>query len=174
LDLMFRVQARELYGDVRVLEDPAVMETFRKQVHGRWLATACATATCHGGQEAGRLMLAGDRPNHETTVYTNFLILERFRLADGSPLIDHDRPERSPLLQAGLMRSEAEWEHPEVPPTRGRRGWRPIFRDQEDPRYQDAVAWIRSLYRPRPDYPIDYELPTPESTGPSDTEPVDR
>ncbi len=162
LDIMFRVQARDLYGEIRVLEDPEVFRTFRERIHGRWLVNACASSGCHGGQEAGRLMLASDRKNHASTVYTNFFILDRYRLADGQPLINYEQPERSPLLQAGLPEGVALWKHPEVPETRGRRGWRPIFRSMNDDRFEEAVAWINSLYTPRPEYPIKFEPPAPD------------
>ncbi len=164
LDLMFRVQARPLYGEVRVLEDPASMAAFRTQVHRTWLVGAnssCASSSCHGGQEAGRLYLNNHRPNTDATVYTNFLILERFRLRDGTPLIDYEEPARSPLLQMALPRDRALFPHPNVSRGAGRRGWRPFFRDENDLRFRRAVEWIKSMYRPRPDYPIDYKPPVP-------------
>lgn len=163
LDIMFRVQARELYGEVKVLEDPEVFEAFRERIHNRWLVNACASSGCHGGQEAGRLMLASERKNNASTVYTNFFILDRYRLADGQPLIDYEHPEKSPLLQAGLPEGVALWAHPEVPETRGRRGWRPIFRSMDDDRFEEAVAWIESLYTPRPAYPVNYTPPGPDT-----------
>ncbi|MEM7754295.1 MAG: hypothetical protein AAF297_01515 [Planctomycetota bacterium] len=165
LDLMFRTQARALYPEVKVISDPYSLQVFRQRIHGRWLVRACASNGCHGGAEASRLRLAADRPNRAETVYTNFLILERFRLENGEPLINHQTPEASAFLRAGLRPDvsravagvEDAWTHPEVPATRGRRGWRSIFRGPDDARYEDAVAWIRSLYRPRPDYPIEYD-----------------
>jgi len=185
VDLLFRVQARELYGEVDVLEDPAPLAMFREEVHGRWLVRACASNGCHGGAEAGRLRLARRYPNRTDTVYTNFLILDRFRLDNGEPMLDFERPEESPLLRAGLHATEVKrltgredaWTHPEVPRTRGRRGWRPIFRGPDDTRYEAAVAWIRSLYRPRPAHPVPYDAawlvppessdgPTPDGAGP--------
>ncbi|MEM1184845.1 MAG: hypothetical protein AAGI53_07550 [Planctomycetota bacterium] len=165
LDLMFRAQARELYADVKVMDDPTTLETFRQRIHGRWLVRACASNGCHGGAEAGRLRFATDRPNKTETVYTNFLILERFRLRNGEPLIDHLEAESSAFLRAGLRAEDAtliagdpdSWTHPEIPPTRSRRGWRPIFRGPDDDRYAKTVAWIRSLYRPRPEHPITFD-----------------
>lgn len=180
LDLMFRAQARELYADVRVLDDPSSMSVFRDDIHGRWLVQACASSGCHGGAAAGRLRFASRYPNRTETVYTNFLILSRFRLANGEGLIDFDRPEASAFLRAGLRRDQSErvanengedvWVHPEVPATRARRGWRAIFRGPDDRRYEEAVAWIKSLYRPRPEYPITYD-PNPVEEAVEDTEP---
>lgn len=166
LDLMFRLQARELYGKVRVLDDPKSMESFREDVHRGWLINNCATTRCHGGEAAGRLALASRRPNADTTVYTNFLILDRFRLPDGTPLVNYDEPERSLLLHMGLPREDSLYPHPPVPGSDGRGdAWRAAFRGPEDRRYRDAVEWIRSMYRPRPAYPIDYTPPGEAKAG---------
>jgi len=178
LDLMFRVKARDFYHDVRVLDDPEAMKRFREEVHDRWLINSCATTACHGGEAAGRLYLNNDtmrRGKREEIVYTNFLILERFKLADGTPLIDYEHPRSSPLLQMGLPREKSEHPHPEVGARRGTAGWRHVFRDDRDLRFREALEWINAMYRPRPDYPIEYEPPKPD--GPlSETpaEPVER
>ncbi|MBZ0173406.1 MAG: hypothetical protein K8E66_13565 [Phycisphaerales bacterium] len=164
LDLMFRVQARPLYGEVNVLEDPKSMSAFRSQIHRTWLVgsnSSCASTSCHGGQEAGRLYLNNHRSNTDATMYTNFLILERFRLPDGSALIDYNEPANSPLLQMALPRDRSIHPHPNVGRAAGRRGWRPLFRDQDDMRFRRAVEWIKSMYRPRPEYPIDFTPPVP-------------
>lgn len=164
LELIFRLQARELYGQVLVRGHPNALERFRNDVHGRWLINTCATAQCHGGGEAGRLWLYDRKPFSDETVYTNFLILERFRLADGTPLLNYSEPARSPLLQMGLPTELSLYPHPQAPRTKGSRGWRPIFRSSEDKRFQDAVGWLSTMYRPRPEYPIEYTPPrwTPE------------
>ncbi|MFM9994493.1 MAG: hypothetical protein ACKVU4_01685 [Phycisphaerales bacterium] len=160
LELMFRLQARDHYGDVKVIGNPPVMERFRDGIHRTWLINSCATTKCHGGEEAGRLFLGTHRPNSDPSVYTNFLILERFKLTDGTPLIDHDEPQRSPLLQMALPRKDSIRPHPVVPGATGADVWRPTLRNTDDPRFVDAIAWIKSLYRPRPEYPIDYQPPS--------------
>ncbi|GAB4384645.1 MAG: hypothetical protein Kow0022_07820 [Phycisphaerales bacterium] len=165
LELMFRLQARELYGQVIVRGHPAAMERFRNEVHGKWLLNSCATTQCHGGIDAGRLWLQDRKPFSDETVYTNFLILERFRLKDGTPLLNYSEPARSPLLQMGLPEELSLYPHPRVPATRGSRGWRPIFKSSEDRRFQEAVGWLSSMYRPRPNYPIEYEPPVPPRPG---------
>lgn len=168
LDMMFRAQARPLYGDVQVLEDPRSMRLWRTQIHSKWFAGSngsCASASCHGGQEAGRLYLNNARTNTDATVYTNFYIADRFRLRDGTPLIDYDEPAASALLQMALPRERSDRPHPQVTRTAGRRGWRPYFRDENDLRFRRAVEWIRSMYRPRPDYPIEYEPPVSRSAA---------
>lgn len=167
LDLMFRLQARDFYSKVRVLDHPASIRTFRDQIHRTLIQNACATTNCHGGSEAGRLRFATARPNADATVYTNFLILERFRTNDGQPLIDYDQPARSILLQYALPRQRARTPHPVVPNAQGRGDlWRPFFRGQQDERFVQAINWINSLYRPRPEHPIDYEPPAPFTPPP--------
>jgi hypothetical protein len=161
LELMFRVKARELYGQVKVLEDPPAMQAFRQSIAGRagWLVNACATVQCHGGQDAGRLTLVGRRANSDEALYTNFFILDQHRLADGTPLIDYAEPARSPLMHLGMRRDQSLYPHPKTDSDRDR--WRAVFRDADDPRFRQAAEWIRSLYRPRPDYGIAWEPPAP-------------
>ena len=164
LDLMFRLQARNLYGQVKVVDAPRSFNIFRDDVQRNWLLNKCATNACHGGEEAGRFMLTNKRPNSEQSVYTNFLILSKFRLAGGESLINAEEPIKSPLLQLGLPREDSRYPHPAVtnsPIANGRDIWRPAFKSLDDRSIQEAVEWIRMLYRPRPDYPISYELPTP-------------
>lgn len=170
LDLMFKLRARNLYGQVQVLDHPESMRLFRQDVWRSWLANSCATTACHGGAEAGRLQLASDRPNADATVYTNFLILDRFRMADGQPLLNTSNPERSPLLHLGLARHQSLTPHPRVPSREGtgRDQWRPVFRSVDERRFEDTVRWVRSLTEPRPDYPIEYVAPgwsTPPEDG---------
>lgn len=168
LDLMFRVQARPLYSEVEVLEDPRSMRLWRTQIHSRWFAgglNSCASASCHGGQEAGRLYLNNHRTNTDATVYTNFIIADRFLLRDGTPLIDYQEPAKSPLLQMALPREKSTKPHPAVGRTDGKRGWRPYFRDESDLSFRRAVEWIRSMYAPHPDYPIGYEPPISNSAA---------
>lgn len=168
LEVMFRLQARDLYDQVRVVGQPKAMELFRDNVHRAWLINGCATSRCHGGEEAGRLYLHNKRINSDPTLYTNFLILDRYRLPSGTPLINHDAPERSPLLQSGLPRRDSLYPHPEVPGALGHGDlWRPMFRSTDDRRYQQAVEWIRSLYRPRPEYPVEYTPPRPSRADPA-------
>ena len=73
-----------------------------------------------------------------------------------------EEPQRSPLLQMGLPREDAITKHPVVP-GRGGQGdlFKPAFRSTDDRRFGDAVAWIKQMYRPRPDYPITYRPPVP-------------
>lgn len=166
LDLMFRLQARNLYPQVRVVDEPRAMRLFRDDVHRAWLINSCATTHCHGGSEAGRLMLDNQRGSSDQVVYSNFLILDRFRLPNGKPLIDYEDPAGSPLLQLGLPGSVTKYAHPIVAGTEGRGNlWRPVFKSPDDKRFKDAVEWIKSMYRPRPNYPVNYTPPTPQAVA---------
>jgi len=167
LALMFSLQARELYGRVQVLEHPKAIQDFTDNVHRTWLQNSCASNRCHGGAEAGRFRLATRRPNAPETVYTNLLILDRYRIRtenapNGVPLIDYERPERSPLLQMGLPEDVSLFAHPPLTGKAARR-FRPIFRSMDDRRFRQATEWIRGMHQPRPDYPIDYTPPAPAS-----------
>ena len=176
LDLMFRLQAREYYQNVEVLDQPRPFVLFREQVSRTWLLNSCATNQCHGGREAGRLVLLNRNTHSARTIYTNFYILTNFKLADGTPLIDWDQPDRSPLLQMGLPREKSRMPHPPV--VRGSAGFdafKPAFRTTEDRAFQSAVEWLKSVYRPRPKYPFEYAplrpltAPHPESKTPPET-----
>jgi len=161
LRTMFELQARDLYPKVKIQGLPASLRSFRDHVNSTWLVNSCATTRCHGGAEAGRLMLYNRNSTAEASVATNFLILERFKLADGESLINYVEPSRSPLLHMGLPRDRAIREHPEVP------GWRPTFRSPTDRRFRQAVEWIQSMHRPRPEHPIEYEPPSSKKDGTS-------
>lgn len=156
LETMFRLRARELYGEVTVRGLPESLRLFRDDVNSTWLVNGCATTRCHGGSEAGRLLLYNRAPTAEKALVTNLLILERFRVGgeDGDPLINYAAPTESPLVQMGLPRDDSGRPHPDV------RGWRPVFRNRNDRQYQHTLRWIRSMHRPRPEIPIEYDLPT--------------
>lgn len=157
---MFRLKAREFYNRVRVEGEPKAFGAFRDNVHRAWLVNTCASTACHGGQQAGRLWLANTSVNAERTIYTNFLILERYRLSDGTPLIDYEAPAKSPLLHLALPREESLYPHPLVATTRSA-AWRPVIGSVDDLRFREALAWINAMYRPRPDYPVTYQPPEP-------------
>ena len=164
LKLLFTHRARDLYHEVEILEDPAMLEAFRDTVHARngWLLNACASTRCHGGEEAGSFRLVNQNPNSTETAYTNFYIIDHFKLKDGTPLLDLNNPERSPLLQFATRPTNALLTHPEVPLERPGARYRPIFRSSRDRKFQQAVDWIRSIYRPRVPYDIGYPPPAPE------------
>jgi hypothetical protein len=160
LGWMFAVRARDYYGQVRVMANPPALQAFRDDINRGWLVNGCATSRCHGGEEAGRLWLYDKRPMSDASAMTNLLILERFKTSDGRPLINYEDPASSPLLQLGLPHSESSFKHPEVKEV-GRPRWRPVFTSRNDDKFQRAVRWMRSMYQPRPEYPIDYTPPVP-------------
>jgi len=164
MDIMFRIGARDLYGEVKVIGQPESMKAFRDQISARWLTNRCATTRCHGGNEAGRLRLLNRAPNSEATVYTNFFILDRFDTRLPVPMIDYTIPEDSLLLQMALPRDDVLYPHPEV------KGWRPVFLNDRTPQYRAAVRWMRMMYQPRPDYPIEY---SPDGKVPSGSDGAD-
>lgn len=171
--LMFELKARELYGKVQVQEEPRSMRLFRENVARGWLVNGCATSRCHGGEEAGRLWLSNRRTNADATIYTNFYILHEYRLSDGTPLIDYERPAESPLLQMGLRPEVSKRPHPRVQALGGSEPFKPAFMSVEDRRFQEAVEWIRSMQVPEGrSYPIGYVPPVPsglpEGTSPSE------
>lgn len=167
LDVMFRLRARDMYDQVRVLDHPRSMRLFRDHVHAGWLISSCGSTACHGGSDSGRFQLFNYRPTADASVYTNFLIMDRFRSRDDRPLVDYEEPERSLLLQMALPRDEARSPHPRVP------GWQPAFRNREARRYLQTIEWIRSMYRPRPEYPIDYKPPGTRVDGEEGSAPKD-
>ena len=172
LKLLFRHKARDLYPQVQILEDPASFQSFKKNIAGRtgWLINGCATARCHGGADAGRFKLTNRNPNSAESMYTNFVVLDQFKLHDGTPLINYADPERSPLVQMGMVRTRSLYPHPEIDAIKFGRKWRPVFRTTTSMNFQRTIDWIRSLYTPRPDYGFEYPprgVSNPESTSTS-------
>lgn len=161
----------EMAKDVRILNDPAALAEFRRFVQPLAL-NGCATAGCHGGTAGGSLILYAPADTEEAS-YTNFYILQQYRQPSGQNqsvfgtgdlrMIDRTNPEQSLLLQYGLPTDVAEFDHPSV------RGFRPIFRNLQDPRYEQVVRWIDQTLRPfEPDYGISYTPPTAsQATGAS-------
>lgn len=166
---MFRMRARDLYGEVQVIGLPSALDRFRNDVNATWLVNSCATSRCHGGTDAGAFMLYNRKPRSERAALTNLLILERSTLADGRPLIDFENPARSPLVQMTLPRNRSAFPHPDV------KGWRPVFHTLDARRLKQAIAWISAMRRPRSEIPIDYDPPHPparaRTTGNPEPEP---
>lgn len=152
LAVLFDLQARELYPDVVIRQDSPAIKEFRAKMHQRYVLNYCAAAGCHGDQSPGDLFLFRLQPNSDPTVYTNFYILNRIKRADGA-MIDRDAPRRSLLLQYGLKRDAAATPHPDV------KGWRPQFNSEDDPRFGQFADIIDMLWKPAPNYGIDYTPP---------------
>lgn len=168
LEAMFAVRAREFYTEVRIAENPESFKRLRDDVLRGWLINSCATTQCHGGTDAGRLQLIPIRPGSDDAVYSNFLIMDRFRTSDGLPLIDYSQPARSPLLHMALDSRVSLFPHPT---TEGPKRWQPVFRSEKDDKFQRTVSWIKSMFQPRPEYPVEYTPPGASEAPPADPQP---
>ena len=165
LNILFDLQARELYGDVVIRQDSPAIKAFRSQLHQRYALNYCATTGCHGDKSPGGLFLFRIQPNSDETVYTNFYILNQMQKTQGA-MIDRDQPRRSLLLQYGLKRDAAATPHPEVP------GWRPQFINEQDKRFEAYVEVIDQLWKPAPEYGISYRPPVFEDSVSAPAEPA--
>lgn len=168
LKLLFELKARDLYARVRVTSEPWSLNLFRTKVHDAWLIPNCATSQCHGGIDAGRFFLHRRNSKEERVRYTNLLILLRSKL--DHPLVDFEDPESSLVIQYALPRDEARRPHPDV------KGWKPIFVGTARALKGETMQWIRGMYKPRPEYPVDYEPPRLDAIdrAPADNTPVER
>lgn len=149
LDVFFRVQARDLYDQVEVRQEPGPLSKFRRSVNPNYVARYFAPTFGHG--QIPGLALFNKRPEDEAEAYTNFYRLSQFRV-NGTPMIDRANPELSLLLQWGLARESARFPAPDI------EGWRPMFRSTDDSEFQRYADWIDSLFKEDLDYGIAPEL----------------
>lgn len=161
LNVLFDLQARELYGEVVIRQDAPAIKAFRSQLHQRYVLNYCAATGCHGDKSPGGLFLFRIQPNSDATVYTNFYILNRMQNAQGA-MIDRDAPRRSLLLQYGLKREAAATPHPDVP------GWRQQFVNEKDNRFTVYAEVLDQLWKPAPEYGISYRPPVFQETDAAD------
>jgi hypothetical protein len=176
---ILKTRDADLAYDVKILDDPRTMQEFRDHLMRRVLE-GCAASGCHGGEGFGGLYLYSNV--REAAWYTNFYILQSYgkkvqvsdlfgRGESYRPMIDRAHPESSLIVQFGLPRALASTPHPAV------KGFRPIFKDKNDPEYQEAVDWIGTMLKPfQPaDYGIDFPMPTGpvrEKPTPAKTKPA--
>lgn len=144
--------AAKWFDDIVIKTDPKFMTEFRTKV---WplVRQQCATVECHGGDNArGKLRLVTGLSN-ERTDYTNFVILDGYKNADGA-MIDRDTPEDSLLLQYGLPKDTASQHHPKAIKT--------VFTSTRATQYKDIKDWISKLVpTPHPDYRLKWAPPAP-------------
>lgn len=150
--LLFDLKARDLYSYIEVEEDPASLAKFRTRVHNSWLIGNCATSRCHGGVDAGKFFLYTGNAKDQRIRYTNLLTLLSFKV-DGKPVVSFEDPPNSLLVQYALPRHLARYPHPDV------KGWKSVMSDRTPQLMDDTLDWIRSMYQPRPDYPVNYVPP---------------
>lgn len=153
LATFFQVQARDLYDQVEVRQEPDPLMMFRRVVNPNYVARYFAPMFAQGQIQG--LHLFNQRTDDEAEAYTNFYLLTEF-FYDGKPLIDRVNPDQSLLLQWGLTRESARSPAPDV------EGWRPAFRSIDDAEFRRYAEWIGSLYTPEPDYGIVYR---PDAQG---------
>ncbi len=165
VQLAFDLKARDFYPKIRVLSEPPTLNLFRRKVHDAWLIGNCATSGCHGGENAGRFFLFQQNDSDVRVRYANLLNL-LMGTSNDLPLVDFNDPLKSVVIQHALPTDEATNPHPKVD------GWRPAFGRKVHPdKLAQSLAWIRSMYQPRPVYPIDYRPPDlrpVDGAGPAD------
>lgn len=157
--LLFDLKARDLYRYIEVQEDPPSIARFRTRVHNSWMIPNCATSRCHGGVQAGGFFLYTGNASDARIRYTNLMTLLTYKV-DGRPLVNFEVPADSLLIQYAMPRHMARTPHPDV------RGWQPVFKTGTPQLLSDTVEWIRGMYQPRPDYPVDYKPPKLEAAKP--------
>ncbi len=151
LDAIFSTRDRSLYAGVVIANDPPSMSEFRNRVNGPYVVNYFMKHFGPGAKGDGpKLPLVGGRPTSVGEAYTNFYVLSGYVGAGGVPMIDRRNPAESLLLQWGLPRERAT--HPAPV---GIDGWQPAFRDVDDPRFQQIVAWIGTLF---PNPPANYGI----------------
>jgi len=169
LKILFTHKARDLYTQVKVLEDPTSIKIFKQKVQSQngWIINTCASTRCHGGTHAGTFELINTRANSDATAYTNLYTIEHYTLPSGSKLINFQDPERSPLLQMAMVKKNALTPHPPIPRGYPGPGFRAIFRSTRDRKFRDAIDWIRSMYQPRPEYGFESQIQPEPKPNPS-------
>ncbi|MCH2132923.1 MAG: hypothetical protein MK116_04140 [Phycisphaerales bacterium] len=150
VEVMFALRARDLYGDIKVLTEPAVLQTFRTQVHDTWLLNKCGSKACHGGSSGGRFRLHSSRRPDDRVRTSNLLTLNRLEL-DGRRMLDWSSPEDSLTYQYALPRSEARWPHPDV------KGFEPAFNPGGSPARRAWKKWVEAMNdRHHREWPVEY------------------
>lgn len=147
-----RDDAAKWYDDIIVKSDPKFMSDYRTKV---WpvLRSQCASVDCHGGDKVnGRLKLFCGVSN-ERVDYTNFVILDGFKTADGR-MFDRDTPEDSLLLQFGLPKEQSNQRHPKT--------IKVVFPNRRSQQYKDIEDFMSKLRpTPHPDYRLKWAPPAP-------------
>ncbi len=158
----------QVIEEIIIKTDPKRMADFERRVLPPVLA-GCATSSCHGNPEKSRFTLYTDRVMGKNKVYTNYLIMHRYRVGD-QRLINRDSPLKSLLLTYGfrelpaaLGNLDATYKHPKVPLGPKTVEIDPIFRGVDDPKYRDIREWLESLSVLEPDYGISL---SPSAAGP--------
>jgi len=154
LRLMFDLQAREFYKDVRIGGRIPAFSEWSTQ-HRRYVMPYFYRHFGEGQVEGLKLVPRG--PDGKRIEMTNFYLLTQTKI-NGRRLIDRSNPDESLLLQWGLPRDEAKFPAPDID------GWRPYFKDANDRRFVELVDWVKMLYLSNQDknYDVEFTLPDQE------------
>jgi hypothetical protein len=135
--------------DILIERDPILFREFATNVE-RHILAGCASAKCHGGEDARGFRLFNERIMSDGMHYANYLQLHNYEYR-GERLINRDFPERSLLLVFGQpVAGNTMTLHPGEIDVVYRRG-------REDPKYLAIGRWISALGVPAPEYSVELE-----------------
>lgn len=98
LQMLFELEAREYYPEVRVRQEPASLETWRRRIHPDYVERYFYR---HFGSGQLPIYLFNRSGSSKEEAYTNFYMLAGYQY-QGQAMIDRTTPRDSLLLQWGL------------------------------------------------------------------------
>lgn len=170
LQLIVRETGMKYAERIVVESDPQAFVMFRRNVLPL-IHRGCARSGCHGGRNARVFRFPIGSLGSERYAYTSFVLLDEM-ITQRGPLLDRTNPPGSVLLGYLLPQDANPLAHPDV--GRGP-SFKPVLRDDRDPRYAPVVDWINFLIVPKPQYDLEYENPNrgPFPTLPPDAAPAE-
>ncbi len=147
----------EFSDDIVIEDDPALFRDFKNPRVSGVILNSCATARCHGGQNAGEFILFNERIMTDKMHYANYLALNEYE-KNGERLINRDTPNRSLVLIFGQ------------PETTGPGSAHPtpvdvVFTNPQNIKYRNLLSWLASLDVTQPDYGFSLDEPANSATG---------
>lgn len=136
--------------DIDVESDPPPLMTFRNKVYP-FIVENCATATCHGKDNAPGFSWINTATPSPGQYLANFLELEaRTYGTQQLMLVNRDKPEESLVLMYSLPAGQSPFKHPKVD------GYPVRAINEKSPGYVETLKWITKdlSYPPRPDYGV--------------------
>jgi hypothetical protein len=133
----------EMKREIRVTSDPQALMEFRRTIQPL-VVNNCATAGCHGGNQAGTFMLHHNNTEREDVAYTNFYILRASFNKPGDKrhyMLDPAYPHESILAQYALHPDFATLDHPEL---KGQT-YKAMAPSPDAPAYVAITNWMRTL-----------------------------
>jgi hypothetical protein len=135
-------------SDIIIQNDPLLFKEFKIGTE-KILLSGCATAKCHGGDDAVGFRMFNEGSMTDGMHYANYLQLMNYEAKDGK-LISRLQPERSLVLRYGMAVKGAASEHPGKV--------EPLFRAPTDTKYVTILRWASALGPNEPDYDVDLEF----------------